>query len=88
MTDENMALELGEKILDLLRQKAVMVGILDNIILPDGSHLDWRPMVEGDTPSLLSSPVSVGKSDELRESILAQSDPRPALERLYAHFLK
>jgi len=87
MTDEEMALAIGEKILDLLRQRAVMVGILSNIMLPDGSRLNWRSMVEDDTPTLESSPVSLDKSDELRELIHIQSNPRPALERLYQHFL-
>jgi hypothetical protein len=87
MTDEEMALAIGEKILNLYRERAIMVGILDNIIMPDGSRLDWRPMMKDDTPSLASSPVSQEKSDELRESIFARSGHCSALEQLYQHFL-
>jgi hypothetical protein len=87
MIDKEMALEIGKKILALEHYRAVMTAILDNIKLPDGSRLDWRPLLKEDMPTLLSSPVSHQKYAELQQAIDAESGHSSALERLYQHFL-
>ena len=87
MTDDEMALAVGEKILALEHELAAMVGVLDNIIMHDGSRLLWREMVEADLPTLLSSAVSEEKFAALRQAIRADFDHLSALERLHRHFL-
>jgi hypothetical protein len=87
MNEKEMALEIGNKILSLEHNIASMKTILENIILPDGSRLAWRTILKEDMTTLLSSPVSQEKFDELRRAIGAQSDQRFALERLHDHFL-
>jgi len=86
MTEEEMALAIGEKILSLQHELVVQKVILDQMRQPDGSPVPWRQMKEWDIPELKSTPISQEKYDELRQVIRAQFDRTSALERLYLHF--
>jgi hypothetical protein len=88
MTDEEMAIQIGEKILSIQHELVVQKVILDQMRQPDGSPVPWREMKNWDIPQLKSTPISQEKFDELRQAIRAQSDHSSALERLYQHFLK
>jgi hypothetical protein len=83
---ENLAIEIGEKILGLQHEIVVLGVILDSMRLPDGSPVSWRQMKQGDMPTLLSSPISQEKFDELRQAIHNQTNHNSVLDRLHQHF--
>ncbi len=86
-TDEELAIEIGEKILTLQHEIADLGAILDSMRMPDGSPVPWRQMKQGDMPTLLSSPISQEKFDELRQAICNQSDRNSTLDKMHQHFL-
>jgi hypothetical protein len=85
-TDEDLAIKIGEKILGLQYEILVLGVILDSMRLPDGSPVPWRQMKQGDMPTLLSSPISQEKFDELRQAIHNQTNHNSVLDRLHQHF--
>lgn len=85
MTDKETAQKIGEKMLKREHNAAVMTAILDNIILPDGSRLDWRPMLADDLETLLSSPVSKERYASLQLAIDTATDCSSLLHNLHQH---
>jgi hypothetical protein len=87
MTDREMALALGKKILGLLNENAAIAAILKAMKQPDGVPVPWHQMMREGVAALESSPTFLYKCDELQQAIPVESDPHLALALLYQHFL-
>jgi len=87
MTNEEMALAIGRKILDLINENAALSGILRAMKQPDGSPVPWKPMLKEGIAELELSPTFHYKCEELQNAIPAESGRYSALQRLYQHFL-
>jgi hypothetical protein len=69
MTDRELALNLGKRLIDSEIKIAVLKGTFDNFKLNDGSRVNWEEMVH----ETLLSPIFVQKAqdrfDELQTAI-------------------
>lgn len=85
VTDEEIAIAIGERILSLQRGKYVLEVILDQ--LRQGPNLDpvaWRELRQSDEQRLAVTQIAQDECEELRRAIRLQS-PASALEKLHRY---
>jgi hypothetical protein len=87
MTDKEMALALGDRFLQLHKRVTAMEAILSNVVLNDGTRLDWRPMLAFDEVALESNKIYRDGSDLLRASVAEATPNLPLIQVLYRLFV-
>jgi hypothetical protein len=85
MTDEEMALEIGNKITSLRRQNAALRGILNACRIQFGVPLDWRPLLD---EQLKESDHSAQERTEWLEKLIDNRDQHTSLvHTVHQHML-
>jgi hypothetical protein len=83
MTDQEMALAIGERFITLRHQRAAFVGVLSNCRTPDGQEIPFRKLAR---ETLEGSPMAHSAASQtlsLRLLIEPQPDPQATLQALY-----
>jgi len=83
MTDKEMALAVGERVIALRHQRAAFVGILSNLRTVEGNEIPFRSMAREILEGPLSSQSAAGQTLSLRLLIEPQFDPQATLQALY-----
>ena len=83
MTDQEIAIALGELILELRCKESALSSILDSVVLQDGSLIPWETMQDREMKRLQQSQILREKYASLRQRVLDQENPKSLLETLY-----
>ena len=83
MTDKEIAIALGELILELRCKESALSSILDSVVLQDGSLIPWETMQDREMKRLQQSQILREKYASLRQRVLDQENPESLLETLY-----
>ena len=85
MTDKEIAIELGKKIIALEQEITGLSAILMNTKQPDGNPIPWQWMMEQDRPKLRH--VYEQKLGALREAVDTSPDCTALLRSLHRYIL-
>lgn len=79
MTDEEMALDIGKRLIDLEIKIAVLQGTLESLKHPDGTRPNWREMVSETLLEPQFVHIAQERFDQLKTAISEDSSGDPLI---------
>lgn len=83
-----MALEIAAEFTRLKHENAALRGLLDTIKLPDGSYIQWRPMVQETIQGPLSRQSVHDRTERILQSIDSRTDDTSLIRKVHRYIFE